>query len=81
MANPDAFGSYFGVSALALAVGGGIGNTSGGILYGLGHDINAPMLPWLLFGAAGLICAIGLSLMSRNQQRAEQREPKSVVVG
>jgi DHA1 family multidrug resistance protein-like MFS transporter len=79
MANPDAFGSYFGVSALALAVGGGIGNTSGGILYGLGHDIHAPMLPWLLFGAAGLICAIGLSLMSRNQQRAEQ--PKPVVVG
>ncbi len=81
MANPVALGSYFGVSALALAVGGGIGNTSGGILYGLGHDIGAPMLPWLLFGAAGLVCAIGLWLMSRNQQWIEQLESKPVVVG
>jgi DHA1 family multidrug resistance protein-like MFS transporter len=73
LANPAALGSYFGVSALALAFGGGIGNTSGGILYGMGHDLGAPMMPWLIFCAAGLISALGLALMQRSQQRADAR--------
>ncbi|MGZ6284908.1 MAG: MFS transporter, partial [Ktedonobacterales bacterium] len=36
LSNPAALGSYFGVNALALALGGGLGNLSGGLLYDAG---------------------------------------------
>lgn len=65
MANPAVLGSYFGVNALAIAVGGGIGNTFGGVLYGFGNAIALPALPWLIFSCAGLISALGLGLMGR----------------
>jgi hypothetical protein len=48
LANPAALGSYFGVAALALALGGGLGNLAGGALYGLGRQLGAPALPWLV---------------------------------
>jgi MFS transporter, DHA1 family, multidrug resistance protein len=72
LANPSALGSYFGVSALALAFGGGIGNTSGGVLYGLGRELGMPAMPWLIFGGAGLLSAAGLALMARATARHER---------
>ena len=48
-ANPAALGSYFGVNSLALAIGGSLGNYSGGLLYGLGRERGLPALPWLTF--------------------------------
>jgi DHA1 family multidrug resistance protein-like MFS transporter len=74
LANPAALGSYFGVNALALAFGGGIGNFSGGVLYGLGRDAGAPALPWLVFCAVGLAAAAGLWLMDRLVGRAARRD-------
>jgi DHA1 family multidrug resistance protein-like MFS transporter len=65
LANPVVLGSYFGVNALAIAVGGGIGNTFGGVLYGFGNAIAMPALPWLIFSCAGLISAFGLGIMGR----------------
>lgn len=65
LANPAALGSYFGVSALALAFGGGVGNFSGGLLYGLAQDLGAPALPWLVFCGVGLAAAAGLWLMDQ----------------
>jgi DHA1 family multidrug resistance protein-like MFS transporter len=63
--NPAALGSYFGVNALALALGGGLGNYSGGLLYGLGKDNSTPALPWLIFCAVGVCAALGLGLLHR----------------
>jgi DHA1 family multidrug resistance protein-like MFS transporter len=65
LANPAALGSYFGVGSLALALGGGIGNFAGGLLYDLGQQLAFPMLPWLTFGAVGLLTASGLYFLHR----------------
>ncbi|MFQ3631979.1 MFS transporter [Roseiflexus sp.] len=65
LANPTALGSYFGVSALALALGGGIGNYAGGALFSFGRDINMPALPWLVCMAVGIGSAAGLAILDR----------------
>jgi DHA1 family multidrug resistance protein-like MFS transporter len=80
-ANPAALGSYFGVNALALALGGGLGNYSGGLLYGLGQQHQAPGLPWMVFCTVGLASALGMALLHRRQSgaRAAARDAKSAV--
>src|SRR3712207_532618 len=60
LANPVALGSYFGVAALAVAFGGGLGSYAGGLLYDLGRRLALPVLPWLIFAMVGLIAAAGL---------------------
>ncbi|HJZ46595.1 MAG TPA: MFS transporter, partial [Roseiflexaceae bacterium] len=81
-ANPAALGSYFGVNALALALGGGLGNYSGGLLYSLGQQRAAPALPWLIFGMVGLAAALGMALLHRRQtgaRTAASRDASSMV--
>ncbi len=75
LANPAALGSYFGVNSLALALGGGLGNFSGGMLYGLGQQLNTPALPWLIFCAVGGAAALGLALMDRGRTTSRQLAP------
>ncbi len=65
LARPEARGSYFGVSAMALAVGGGLGNFLGSALYGESVARGAPALPWLVIGGVGLGAALGLWLLDR----------------
>jgi DHA1 family multidrug resistance protein-like MFS transporter len=60
LANPVALGSYFGVAALAVAFGGGLGNYAGGVLYDIGARLGMPSLPWVIFAAIGLVAAAGL---------------------
>ena len=60
LANPVALGSYFGVAALAVAFGGGLGSYAGGLLYDMGRSLGLPALPWLIFATIGLIAAAGL---------------------
>jgi DHA1 family multidrug resistance protein-like MFS transporter len=60
LANPAALGSYFGVAALAVAFGGGLGNFAGGVLYDFGTHLGMPALPWVIFAAIGFIAAAGL---------------------
>jgi DHA1 family multidrug resistance protein-like MFS transporter len=69
LADPAALGSYFGLGSLALAIGGGLGNFSGGLLYGWGQQYAAPALPWLVFCAIGASAALGLALLDRSRQR------------
>jgi len=69
LANSTALGSYFGVNALALALGGGLGNYSGGLLYGLGQQRAAPALPWMVFCGVGLASALGMALLHQRQTR------------
>ncbi len=60
LASEQARGAYFGFSALAFAIGGGLGNTLGGALHDLGAKLNWLALPWLLIASSGVITAFGL---------------------
>jgi MFS family permease len=60
MASPTARGSYFGVAALSLAIGGGLGNFAGGFIYDYGVKSGQPALPWLIFLAVGAVAVAGL---------------------
>ncbi len=64
-ARPEARGSYFGVSAIALALGGGLGNFLGSALYDESAARNLPALPWLAMASVGLSAALGLWLLNR----------------
>jgi DHA1 family multidrug resistance protein-like MFS transporter len=82
MADPSALGSFFGVGSLALALGGGLGNYSGGLLYGLGQQFGTPALPWLVFCCVGLVSALGLALLQHSQHSARasaSRDASSMV--
>lgn len=65
LARPQARGTYFGFSALALAVGGGLGNFLGGVIYDAGGDGASP-LPWIVFASVALITAILLWLQRQH---------------
>jgi DHA1 family multidrug resistance protein-like MFS transporter len=60
LADPIARGSYFGVAALSVAFGGGLGNLTGGLIYDYGKHVGRPELPWLVFGLVGAVTVIGL---------------------
>jgi DHA1 family multidrug resistance protein-like MFS transporter len=62
LANPAALGSYFGVAALSIAFGGGLGNVAGGYLYDLGRSLRHPELPWIACALVGFAAAAGLWL-------------------
>jgi DHA1 family multidrug resistance protein-like MFS transporter len=74
LANPAALGSYFGISSLALAFGGGVGNLSGGLLYDIGKQISFPQLPWLVFLVVGMASAGGLTLILARQRQASAQQ-------
>jgi MFS transporter, DHA1 family, multidrug resistance protein len=77
LANPVALGSYFGISSLGLAIGGGLGNLCGGLLYDIGKGMSFPELPWTVFFVVGMGAAAGLSLLWARLRRAE-RTPAAV---
>lgn len=60
LASPQARGTYFGVAALSLALGGGLGNALGGAFVDLGRELDRPALPWALFFAIGMVSAVAL---------------------
>jgi DHA1 family multidrug resistance protein-like MFS transporter len=68
-ARAEARGSYFGVSAMALALGGGLGNFLGSTLYGESLRLAMPALPWLVMGAVGLAAAFGLWRLDRRLKK------------
>jgi DHA1 family multidrug resistance protein-like MFS transporter len=67
MAQPEARGSYFGISAIALAVGGSLGNLVGSALYGASTTNGMPAVPWLIIGGVGALSTTGLWLLNRRQ--------------
>jgi MFS transporter, DHA1 family, multidrug resistance protein len=69
-APPDQLAAYFGVSFLALAIGGSAGNYLGGYLYDLAITTNATTLPWLLFASFGLLAA-AVTLASTGVRRGK----------
>ena len=64
LSDPRALGSYFGISSLALALGGGLGNVAGGLLTDFARQVSQPALPWLTYALIGVISAVGLILLA-----------------
>ncbi len=62
MAPPHLMGSYFGLGALSLGLGGALGSVLGGVLVDLGRSLSWPALPWLTLMLIGLLTAWGLGL-------------------
>lgn len=65
LADERALGSYFGVSSLALALGGSLGNVAGGLLTDVARSVGWPALPWLTFALVGMASAIGMAMLAR----------------
>ncbi|TCP55524.1 putative MFS family arabinose efflux permease [Tumebacillus sp. BK434] len=55
LAKPEQIGSYFGVAAFVFGAGEALGNIAGGQLMELAVAIDYLALPWLLYGAVGLL--------------------------
>ncbi len=72
LARPDALGAFLGVGALSLAIGGGIGNFTGGVIYDVGKSHDLHWLPWLIFGTIGLLAAVGLSFFRPRFERRHE---------
>lgn len=70
MANPQALGTFLGVSSLSLALGGAIGNVSGGWLLEFSSAQHWPQLPWMIFCAVGLSSAFGLFRLAPRAREA-----------
>jgi len=73
LADRSALGSYFGVAALSIAIGGGLGNVAGGYLYDIGQRLDQPALPWLVCALVGFASAAGLRLSMREPAVAAER--------
>lgn len=67
LAPESALGSFYGLSSLAWAVGGALGNTLGGWLSQRGGQ--GP-LPWLSFMFVGLVVALAARPAAFGQKRA-----------
>jgi DHA1 family multidrug resistance protein-like MFS transporter len=59
-------GAYFGVGSLALAVGGALGNGSGGALIDLSARAGVAWLPWAGMCGIGAVSALGFALLQRD---------------
>lgn len=65
LVSPSARGTYFGISASVFAIGGGLGNYLGGVIYDVGGDGTSP-LPWIVFSCIALATA---ALLWLNRER------------
>jgi MFS transporter, DHA1 family, multidrug resistance protein len=70
-AGEDNLASYFGFSALSVAVGGMLGNLTGGWLFDLGYQIGFPALCWVVFGIVGLFVIGGTLAITLKDKPAE----------
>jgi len=78
LANRKALGSYFGLAALSVAVGGGLGNIAGGYLYDIGEQTGVPALPWLVCAGIGALTALGLWVSNHARLRHASEVIRSV---
>lgn len=81
MSDERARGSYFGVSSLSLAFGGGIGHIVGGWLVDTAAQINWAPLPWIVFGLVGVASAAGLAAFTWWQNHRLSVVPHPVAAG
>ena len=72
LAPPQLIGSYFGLGALSLGLGGALGSVLGGVLVDLGKSLGWPALPWLTLLAGGPADRLG-----PGPQLAQRRCPET----
>lgn len=65
MSDARALGTFIGVSALALAIGGGAGNVLGGWLIDVAARWEWSALPWIVFCLVGVSSGLGLLVLAR----------------
>lgn len=70
MAPRDSIASYYGFSALAVAIGGSGGQFLGGRLLDVADATGTAWIPWLTFAVIGLVAAAGMALFARRNARA-----------
>lgn len=66
LARPEALGSYFGVGALGLAFGGGLGNALGGWMFDQALAVGSPGSIWLAYAALTALLAAGFYWYGRS---------------
>lgn len=75
VAPASGMGSYFGFSALALALGGGFSNLAAGALHDLAVTLGLPALPWLVMAVVGIGVSALLVLFEGWGHRAKVMHP------
>jgi len=61
LADPEAFGLYYGFSRLSLGIGGSLGNACGGILFSIATAVGFPPLSWLILAGVGAVSTLTMS--------------------
>lgn len=79
LADPIVRGTYFGVTALSLAIGGSLGNFLGGAIYSQTSPDENATGTWLIFAGIAVATSIGLWLYrptygSTNQSKSRSSE-------
>jgi len=64
LAKPERVGTYFGIASFAFGAGETIGNIGGGQLMETAVQLGRQNVPWLLFGAIGLVVGGAYYLLS-----------------
>jgi DHA1 family multidrug resistance protein-like MFS transporter len=76
LADPAARGTYFGVAALSLAVGGSLGNYLGGVIYSSGSGEGNAAGPWLVFAGVAVVTSIALVVYRARYPMTGSTEPE-----
>lgn len=79
LARPDALGSYFGFASFGLALGGGLGNALGGILFDQAITVGMPAAPWFLYGGLAVVLAAAFRWYGRRIERTRPQAAPTVV--
>lgn len=69
-------GAYFGIGSLALAVGGALGNSTGGVLFDVSGAIGLAWLPWIGMAVIGVVTAGGCLLLHRDPHFRARTQPR-----
>ncbi|CAN5526438.1 MFS transporter [soil metagenome] len=78
LSDQRAIGSYLGVNALSLGIGGAIGSIGGGLLYDLGDRFDLAALPWLVFGGISTLTAFGLARFATDRRFITENDPSTI---
>lgn len=69
LADQRALGSYLGMNALSIGIGGAAGSFGGGALYDLGDRFEVAALPWIVFAGLSALTAICLARLVGDSRR------------
>ncbi|HEU4964532.1 MAG TPA: MFS transporter [Bacilli bacterium] len=74
LAKKELTATYFGFSYLAMAFGGGFGQSGSGWLLEVGERIGSPTLLWWISAGVAMLSMVGIVLLGRAMRRKEARE-------